>query len=383
MLPYGDPVRVSIRPGLMDSVLAAVLTGLAVWGEVQLGTDGVDWVALALAVLTAAPIALRQSAPVAATGVMVGAVGALALLGYGYTNQFPGGGIGLLIGMFSVATLRPRPVAAAVFLPMVAVSLGYIWSVTDATLPNLLQSVLVMLGAWMLGDTTRRWALHTERLAMRAVQAVAEERVRIARELHDVVAHHMSVVSLQTGVAAYVINNDPQTAGKAIDAAGTASREALTEMRRLLDVLRVDHTRDPDDPGYRPQPGLGMLDGLAERARAAGVPVNVVVTGRPRPLPPGPDLCAYRVAQESLTNVLKHAGRASAQIVLDYGERTFTLVVRDNGVGYGAMVRSSSAGHGIRGMRERAELYGGVLTARPQPGGGFSVVLRLPMNEDG
>jgi signal transduction histidine kinase len=133
---------------------------------------------------------------------------------------------------------------------------------------------------------------------------------------------------------------------------------------------------------YRPQPGLAELQELVDRTRQAGLEVDVVVTGRARRLPPGPDLCAYRVAQESLTNVLKHAGPARARIEIDYGEETLTLSVSDNGAASAPGLPSRDS-HGIRGMRERAELYGGVLTAGPREGRGFAVVLRLPINEDG
>jgi signal transduction histidine kinase len=180
-----------------------------------------------------------------------------------------------------------------------------------------------------------------------------------------------------------VLDEDPPTAKVAISAAGDAGRQALAEMRRLLDVLRVDHDPDSDaGSDYRPQPGLSDLDRLVDHTRKAGLPVDVVVTGRPGPLPPGPDLCAYRVAQESLTNILKHAGPATARIELDYGEQTFTLSVSDDGAP-SAVGCAAPDSHGIRGMRERAELYGGVLTAGPREQRGFAVILRLPITEDG
>jgi signal transduction histidine kinase len=206
-------------------------------------------------------------------------------------------------------------VAAVVFLAAVAVVVVAFLGLPDVVVwSEVAQSVLVVSGAWMLGEGTKRWARRAERLAEEAARAVADERVRIARELHDIVAHHMSVISLQAGVAGYVLDTDLATARKAITTVGDTSREALTEMRRLLDVLRVDH-----DDDYRPQPGLAALEELVERARSAGLPVDVVISGEVRELQPGPDLCAYRVVQESLTNVLKHAGRAEARIDVDYG----------------------------------------------------------------
>ncbi|MFE9747361.1 sensor histidine kinase [Saccharothrix saharensis] len=361
----------TLKPIRLDLLLAAVLTTLTVVTAVnQSGAH--NWAAHVLAALTVVPIALRQLAPVLTMAVMLGALAAYSLLEFG---GLPSGGVGVLIGMFTVATLRSRLVAAVVFgVTTVVVVLAFL-RVAVGAWSEVAQSVLVVVGAWMLGEGTRRWARRAERLAEQAARAVADERVRIARELHDIVAHHMSVISLQAGVAQYVLDTDLATARRAITTVGDTSREALTEMRRLLDVLRVD----PDDD-YRPQPGLSALDGLVERARGAGLPVDVVITGVARELQPGPDLCAYRVVQESLTNVLKHAGPARARIDVDYGEQTLVLKVTDNG-------RAARSGevdhqaHGIRGMRERAELYGGVLTAGPTAGGGFGVVLRLPMGE--
>jgi signal transduction histidine kinase len=363
-------VRGILKSELVDVLLAAVFTGLTV---VAVADSRAAWPAFPLATLTVAPIALRQRAPVATMAVIAGALTAYTLFGYG---DPPNSGIGLLIAMFTVATLRPRRVAAVLWLASMTVlavacvtdgaPLG--WSVIG-------QSTVQLLGAWVLGESTRRWGERTERLAERAARAVADERVRIARELHDVVAHHMAVISLQAGVAQYVIDSDLPTARQAITTVGDTSREALAEMRRLLDVLRLEDGED-----LAPQPGLAALDDLVDRTRGAGLPVDVVVTGRARPLPPGPDLCAYRVAQESLTNALKHAGPAAVRIDLDYGERTLTLKVTDDGSATGPH-RESPTAHGIRGMRERAELYGGVLTAGPADAGGFAVVVRLPMSE--
>ncbi|MFC5289874.1 sensor histidine kinase [Actinokineospora guangxiensis] len=353
----------------LDVLLAAVLTALTVI-TVDGHGDGRHGIAVhVLAALTVAPVALRQLAPVPVSAVVLGA---MAAYGVAAGGEFPNAGVGALICVFTVATMRSRLVAGlvagAAALVVVFVSLrlapGVGWS-------EAVQAVLVVLGAWALGEGTRRWAERAQRMAERAARAAADERVRIARELHDVVAHHMAVISLQAGVARFVLDTDLATARQAIDTVGDTSREALAEMRRLLDVLRLDH-----DAVRAPQPGLAALGDLVERARGAGLRVEVAVTGQRRDLPSGPDLCAYRVAQEALTNVLKHAGPARARIDLEYGERTFALRVTDDGRGGPATAAPTS--HGIRGMRERAELYGGALTAGPRPGGGFGVELRLP-----
>ncbi|WP_238598917.1 sensor histidine kinase [Saccharothrix sp. ALI-22-I] len=363
-----------LTPIRLDLLLAVVLTWLTVATTVKQVGGHHGWPAYAVAALTVAPIALRQLAPVVTMTVMLGALTAYSLLEFG---GLPSAGVGALVGMFTVATMRSRLVAALVFLvTSFVVVVAFVRVSEVAAWSEIAQSILVVLGAWVLGEGTKRWAERAERLAEEAARAVADERVRIARELHDIVAHHMSVISLQAGVAQYVLDTDLATARKAITTVGDTSREALTEMRRLLDVLRVDH-----DDDYRPQPGLAALDDLVERARGAGLPVDVVVTGQARELQPGPDLCAYRVVQESLTNVLKHAGRAEARIDVDYGEQTLVLKVTDNGRPPHDGAASDHPSHGIRGMRERAELYGGVLTAGPLADGGFGVVLRLPMGE--
>jgi signal transduction histidine kinase len=373
-------MRLTLRPVLVDVLLAAVLTTLTVHAVVSRSDGGVDRVACVLAVLISAPVAVRQRAPVLTMAVILCALAGFGVWGYGY-EEFPNGGLSMLVAMFTVATLRPRRVAALMFLTTLAVTGIYLTTMVTVGWSNVVVSVLVLVGAWALGEGTKRWAERAEQLAGEAARAVADERVRIARELHDIVAHHMSVVSLQTGLAQYVIDTDLPTARTAVAAAGDAGREALTEMRRMLDVLRMGPGDEDDaDPDLRPQPGLAQLDELVERTRSAGVPVEVVVTGRARPLAPGPDLCAYRVVQESLTNVLKHAGPAAVRIELEHGERTFTLTVTDDGSAPRAP-RGSPGSHGIRGMRERAELYGGVLTAGPAPEGGFAVVLRLPLVE--
>ncbi len=357
-------------------MLAAALTGLTVATLIGQETR-LPWPAWLLAVLSAAPLAARQRFPVASMAVIVGVLLAYALIGY---DEFPNSAIGMVIGMFTVAMLRSQAVSAALFVSALAVAaVAYVNTTVPVSLPQVAQVGVILACAWGLGATTKAWAAQAERAAAQAAQAVAEERVRIARELHDIVAHHMSVISLQAGLAEYVLDVDPPTAKKAIATVGDATREALLDMRRLLDVLRVDH--DEADTDYRPQPGLAGLDDLVSRTRAAGLDIEIAVTGQVRPLPAGPDLCAYRVIQESLTNVLKHAGPARARVELDYGERTLTVRISDDGAKPTRGQPVPSTSHGLRGMRERAELYGGVLTAEPGPDRGFIVLLRLPMEE--
>jgi len=356
----------------MDVLLAVVLTGLTVATLIGQARVGVTAPAFVLAVLSAAPIALRQRLPMVTAVVVLGSLGAYS----GLYGDLPNNGVGMVVMMFTAATLRPRAWAALVFAGCIAVTvIAFVNTPDEWLLSQAAQVGLILIGAWVLGEGTRRWARRTEQLAAEAAQAVSDERVRIARELHDIVTHHMSVISLQAGLAEYVLDADPPTAKAAIATVGTASREALNDMRRLLDVLHVDHESD-----YAPQPGLAQVDELVQGTRGAGLAVEVTVSGRVRQLAPGAELCAYRMIQESLTNVLKHAGPATARVEIDYGERTLTVKVSDDGTtNHGYAVPAAS--HGIRGMRERAELFGGVLTAGPREEGGFTVLLRLPMDE--
>ncbi|WP_035855906.1 sensor histidine kinase [Cryptosporangium arvum] len=368
-------MRGNTRAIIVDAVLAAVLTAVTVSSTAYQRPDA-GVLTIALVLLTSAPIVLRQVAPVATLGVVLAAQLALAVL---VGNSYPEGGFAVLIATFTVATQCSRRVVLLTFGATFAVVVGTVVAMAGHSIPTpvlwseLLKGLLGIIVAGVLGESVKRRAEHTERLAARAERAAADERVRIARELHDVVAHHMSVISLQAGVSRYLLDTDRPAARTALACVEEASHDALSELRRLLEVLRP-----ADSPGadYEPQPGLASLDGLVERTRAAGVPVEVAVSGEVRPLPPGPDLCAYRVVQESLTNVIKHAGSAGVRIAVDYGENTLTLRVLDDGAQPAA---GGVPGYGIKGMRERTELYGGVLTAGPRDEGGFGVTARLPL----
>jgi signal transduction histidine kinase len=206
-----------------------------------------------------------------------------------------------------------------------------------------------------------------------AARAVADERRRIAREMHDVVAHSVSVMVVQAGGARRILERDPRRAVEAATHIEDVGRAALTEMRRLLGMM---HHGD-EDAGRAPQPTLRELDGLIERSRAAGLDVTLVVEGDPRPLPPGKDLAAYRVVQEALTNAIKHAGRATTSVTVRWEPSSLELAIVDTG-GM-AMNGSNGSGHGLVGMEERMRLYDGSLRAGPMRGGGFEVVAKMPL----
>jgi signal transduction histidine kinase len=208
-----------------------------------------------------------------------------------------------------------------------------------------------------------------------ALRTVSQERMRIARELHDVVAHSMSIIAVQAGVGHHVIGVRPQEAAKALAAIETTSRAALREMRALLGVLR-EETPEETAEDFLATPGLADLALLAERT---GLRVELRLTGEPWELPPAMDLAGYRIAQEALTNVLKHAGTDQARVQIAYGRREVQIEVTDDGVGQGAAV--VTGGHGLVGMRERVALHGGEFAAGPRPLGGFRVWARLPARE--
>ena len=240
--------------------------------------------------------------------------------------------------------------------------------------------------AWLVGHNYRSNRDRTAELRERADRlereresearaAVAEERTRIAREMHDVVAHSLSVMVVQAEAAEAMLDVDPERARRPLAAVQDTGRDALGELRRMLGALRES---SGDAADLAPQAGLSELDALAAHVRDAGLPVRVRVEGEPRPLPAALDLSAFRIVQEGLTNALKHAGPARAEVLVRYGERELELEVIDDGRGHDPA--STGEGHGILGMRERVALYGGRLTAGPRPGpdGGFSLCARIP-----
>jgi signal transduction histidine kinase len=234
----------------------------------------------------------------------------------------------------------------------------------------------LLFGApWVAGRAVRRRCL-SERLVeqerARAAAAIAEERARIARELHDVVAHAISVMLLQARGGRRVLEAEPADAREAFATIERTGHQALEEMRRLLGMLR----RSDEELALAPQPSLRELDRLVEQVQAAGLPVQVAVEGEPRELPPGVDLSAYRIVQEALTNALKHAGPARARVLLRYGADELELEIADDGAGTGD---GSGSGQGLIGMRERVSVYGGELQAGRRPDGGYALRARLPL----
>lgn len=247
---------------------------------------------------------------------------------------------------------------------------------------------VAILAVWLLGLHMRTRRAYLRELEERAERLEHErdteiqmarnaERARIAREMHDVVAHNVSVIVVQADGAAYALDTDPRRARQALEAISSTGRTALAEMRRLLGVLREESAGG----AYAPQPGLGQLDELVEQVRAAGLPVVLERTGSASGVSEGRELAIYRIVQEALTNALKHGGpRASAKVALHYGDDEVTVAVVDDG--RGAAAPDDGHGHGLVGMRERASVYGGEVSAGPRDGGGFEVTARIPVREE-
>ncbi|MDF5752617.1 sensor histidine kinase [Spongiactinospora sp. TRM90649] len=292
----------------------------------------------------------------------------------------------VLIAMYSLASLCPPRWAVAAGLVSelgMWLALGG-WNAPGQT-PFASSSVFVV-AIWLSGiyaNTRRRYLEGLEERAERAererdqqaIIAAAAERARIARELHDVVAHNVSVIIVQADGAAYAIDGDPEQARRAVQTISSTGRQALAEMRRLVGVLRQD---DPGGEEYAPQPGLAQIDELVTQVRSSGLPVRLRVTGTPEAVPAGEQLTVYRIVQEALTNTLKHGGPdAEATVELGYGGGQIRISVADDGRGAGAP--RPAGGHGLVGMRERVTMYGGRVHTGPRPGGGFRVEVTLPV----
>ncbi|GGW30365.1 ATPase [Streptomyces lucensis JCM 4490] len=369
----------SPRPIVVDTLIACAMTAVAVLLGRESRSQGwpePDARAYALVALAHLPVALRGRRPVAVFAAVEAAAAVYVTLGYWPVVCT----FGSMLALYTVASVRPVRTAlvCAACMSALWVYAGVV-SHSPSMASVLGQALLYCSVLVWFGHLARRSAELTRRLreeqAERARRAVAEERGRIARELHDVVAHHMSVISVQAGLARFVFDSDPAKARGALGTIGDTSGEALEELRRMLQVLREE---DPEAPRRAPMPTLARLGELLGRVRAGGLPVDLAVEGAERPLPPGVELCAYRVVQEALTNVLKHAGPARARVELRYGAHELTVRVTDDGEGVPPAAVPRGGGHGLIGMRERARLYGGTIAVGPRPGRGYEVRLTLP-----
>ena len=369
---WWDRVR-RVNPLVWDSLLAALVASI-VAGSVA-GQDGVHGpLAWVLVVAACAPLAIRRRAPVPVLGMVAGVVVVLAVLENGTAAD-----AALVLAAYTVAAHEPWRRVALFGLPVaIAATLASeISAQTHGNWAEVLSQVVLLVGfSVLIGrivfNRRRRLALDRE---LAAREAVATERTQIARELHDIVAHSMSVMIVQAGAARTVIERDPIAAQEAIAHVEETGRAGLAQMRRLIGVL----TDADGTASTAPMPGLAELDPLLDTVRAAGLPVELMRTGTSRELPPGADLAAYRVIQESLTNALKHAGPASARVSLDFAPDRLTIEVADDGHGQPAQ---PGVGHGLIGMRERVGVFGGTLTTGDRAGGGFVVRAEIPVEDE-
>lgn len=345
--------------------------------------------ALVLALGTGSLIAVRRRWPIV---VLVATAGGL-LLGQTYGTSLNFGGFALLIAVFTVAAETPRRTSLVVLaaLPAYLVLAVLIFNTahpnpTQTVLADLVTAIAIYGTAWLVGDSLRTRRSRTAALEARAAQlerdqeeaarvAVQNERALIARELHDVVAHSVSVMIIQAAAARRVMDDQPDDARAALGSIETTGREALAEMRRLLGILRSDDGPAP----MSPSPGLANLGQLIANATSAGVVVKLSIDGEPRPLAPGVDLAIYRIVQEAVTNTIKHAGPTRATIRLAYEPAAVVVEVRDDGARSG--VAATGAGHGLLGMEERVRIYGGELNAGPAPNGGFTIHALIPTGD--
>jgi signal transduction histidine kinase len=369
---HGPPV--ARRDQLVDIAIAVafgLLSALLIAGVVDGAADRA--VAGALATAHIAPLVVRRRWPVWVITAM--AATALLTVPVGVPVLVLGPAIG--VGVYTVGS-SVEPTRAKQVLGGLLVLMAVVVTANGSDGGTLVTNTVALTLVWWLGDRARRAALETEaeRAAMAEAvrQATLDERLRIARELHDVVAHAMSVIAVQAGTGRFVIDESPAIAAEALATIETTSRGALEEMRRMLEVLR-DHEASGE---LFPAPGLADLGALVEANLDAGLDVEVVTEGQAVDLPSGLDLCVFRIVQEALTNVRKHAHASRAVVRVRYDESILTVEVRDDGVGaHGA----GGEGHGLVGMRERAALYAGSIEMGPADGHGYRVLARFPLGE--
>jgi signal transduction histidine kinase len=385
--------RLRANPWWFDSALALAAAGLStaffVFHPAVRGLPrGMFVLGCGLVLLHTLPLAARRRFPLAVLVTSVASGLAFAALGLPPDMLW----VAIPVAVYSVAAYGDRWVALA-GLAVAEAGLAVVQLTPGRTGVNTWVGNMGFLAAtWLLGHfvgVRRVYVLQLEERTAELEQAreelarraVVEERLRLARELHDVVAHAMSVIAVQSGVGAHVANTQPKEAAKALAAIEATSRAALTELRRLLGVLRQ---ADGPRGDLAPVPGLADLEGLLAEVAKAGLAVKLRVNGTRPPLPAGVELSAYRIVQEALTNVVKHAGPARAQVVVGYRDQDVTVEVTDDGRGAVTSVSDGRAGtgHGLIGMRERVQAFGGDFQAGPRPGGGFRVAARLPLAAD-
>ncbi|WP_149826411.1 sensor histidine kinase [Streptomyces tailanensis] len=408
--PSGPPLRPTRRAWQFDALVALAL-GIA---TVHYGIDNVDVVVVreiapgvqhvmprpsgpgglafmvTLAVIASGALALRRRYPLAVLCVVTAATLAtpqnvLRLTFYAF-----------VIAVYSAAVYSPYRVATLAALPVSVVLVGTSGNSVTPIIPNEYVVLLILVPMAVAAVGLRTWKLRTDegRARLSALEreqaealrrAVEHERARIARELHDVVTHNVSVMIIQAGAARKIMKTSPEQAGEALLAVEAGGRAAMTELRHVMGLLTMsdegegtDGSADLADTAAElaPQPGLDQLETLVGRVRDTGLPVDLTVTGPPRPLPPGLELAAYRVVQEALTNTVKHASGATAAVTVEYGPERLRVEVTDTGGQPGA---AAGSGRGLIGLRERLAVYDGTLNTGRRLTGGYRVEALIPL----
>ena len=361
-------------PLAVDRALAVIFTVLA-QAEVWLGHGDHRLVAAVVAFVATASIAFRRRFP-ALIGIVVPLLYAIEL-GFWGDPQIIAASIGFFCALYGLAVWTQPPQFALGIAFLVAgffiASYGPKGSVGNTALFTVVTLVAIVLVRRVVGDRERRAQLAERERDVAAREAVVEERARIARELHDAIAHNVSMMVVQAGAERRVLESKDGATQEVLETIERIGRGALTEMRRLVGILRSD-----DGEALAPQPGLDDLPTLVAQVSDAGLPVELHVDGERRELPVGIELSAYRIVQEALTNALKHAGDAHASVLVRYGADSLELEIVDDGRGE-TLAPVSRGGHGLVGMRERVALYGGRLDAGRRPSGGFAIRVLLPV----
>jgi len=387
------------RPIVQDSLIAGALTAIALVGlftrlTVDLPEGGgdemrhiIDALGISLLLLQTATLVWRRRAPVLVLAVVTSSLFVYSMLGY--FRSFAS--FGFLVALYTVAAHRERRISIPAGIACGVVVLLILALGREAIEPDtVIVECLIVGAAWFIGDgyrIRRGQYVQLEERALRlelageelARHAVVEERRVIARELHDVVAHNVSVIVAEAGAAQRISDAHPSEALATLEPIERTGREALVEMRRLMGFLRTES----ELPSHAPQPGLNDLEALIEHASRVGLPTRLTIEGSPRALSPGLDLSAYRIVQEGLTNALKHAGAAHVHVVVRYESDRLLLLIDDDGVGpAGHPGDPTRPKYGHLGMRERVALFGGRLQVGGRPGGGFRVVASLPIDPE-
>jgi signal transduction histidine kinase len=372
-----------------DAALAAVLALTSVLGVLvgQNSWGSPEPLGVALALLSTVPIAWRSRYPLSVAAIVLAANGACIYAAAPHEAAFQPF-VALVLAGYSVGSRAGGRRALWVPAVMALLAIPLFWAaVRHGQDPgNAIPSYVWLIASWAAGRSVRGWRQKTvtslalaaanrelaEQRELQAQAAVAVERGRIARELHDVVAHNVSMMVVQAGAAARVLDGEQPDVRNALEVIAATGRETVDEMRTLLGVLRADNRPD----ALKPQPGLADLEQLVGGVQEAGLPVTLRVEGAQRPLPPVLDLSAFRIVQEALTNTLKHAGPAQARVTVRYGDTAVELEIADTGRG---LADGCGTGHGLVGMRERAAMFGGELETAAADGGGFTIRARLPL----